>query len=335
MGPAEIKARYLVKNSILFVLLAAVFLFSGCSAPSSPLNEQRFLLDTIVSVTFYREEDREAVKDALELCRDLELVFSRTDSRSELFRLNDLDRAEVSEALLTVLKRSIDFCERSGGRFDITMGGVSALYDFTGAETHLPSPDAIASALSHVGYRHILIDGNLVMIDDPDTVVDLGAAAKGYIADEMKALLQARGVEHAIISLGGNVLTIGSRPDGRNFQIGIRDPQKDSDLLSAVADVSGLSVVTSGIYERFFEEDGVIYHHILDPDTGLPVQNGLLSVTVVGPCSLDCDILSTACFSMGLEDALSLIESLDGYEALFIQADKAVCSTSAFPFAKE
>ena len=332
---AEIKAGDLVKYPIFCVLLAAILLSVGCSADPAPRTEQSFLLDTLVSVTFYREQDRDAVKEALALCRELELVFSRTDSRSELFRLNDSDGAEVSDALLTVLQRSLDFCERSGGRFDITMGGVSALYDFTGTDPHLPAPEAIASALAHVGSRHIRLDGNLVQIDDPETVVDLGAAAKGYIADEMKALLLARGVEHAIISLGGNVLTIGGRPDGKSYQIGIRDPEKDSELLAAVAEVTDLSVVTSGIYERFFEEAGVICHHILDPATGLPIHNGLLSVSVVGPCSLDCDILSTACFAMGMEDGLALIESLDGYEALFIREDKTLCSSSGFPFQKE
>lgn len=329
---AEIKTGDLVKYSILCVLLSAVFLLAGCRADPAPRTEQSFLLDTLVSVTFYREQDRDAVRDALALCRELELVFSRTDSRSELFRLNDQDSAEVSGALLAVLRRSLDFCGLSGGRFDITMGGVSALYDFTGTDPHLPAPEAVSEALAHVGWQHIRIDGDFVRIDDPETVVDLGAAAKGFIADEMKALLLERGVEHAIISLGGNVLTIGGRPDGKDYQIGIRDPEKGSEDLAAVAEVNGLSVVTSGIYERFFEQDGVICHHILDPGTGLPIHNGLLSVSIVGPCSLDCDILSTACFAMGTEDGLALIESLDGYEALFIREDRTLCSSSGFPF---
>ena len=336
---AEIRAGHLVKCSIVFIiticlLLSSGLFLSGCSAASVPLTVQSFLLDTVVSVTFYREKDRAAVNDALALCQELELIFSRTDSRSELYHLNESDQAQVSDALLTVLQRSLDCCEYSGGRFDITMGGVSELYDFAGTDPQIPAPEAIASALTHVGYHNIRIDGNCVRIEDPETVVDLGAAAKGYIADEMKALLLSRGVEHAIISLGGNILTLGTKPDGEHYQIGIRDPEKESELLSAVAEVSDLSVVTSGIYERFFVKDGVTYHHILDSVTGLPVQNGLRSVTIVGPCSMDCDLLSTACFTMGTEDALALIEKLDGYEALFIREDKTLFSSSGFPFAE-
>ncbi len=331
---AEKNTGHLVKNSMLCALLASVLLLSGCSAAPAPRTAQTFLLDTLVSVTFYRERDRAAADDALALCGELELVFSRTDSRSELYRLNEAGCAEVSDALLTVLQRALDFCERSGGRFDITMGGVSALYDFTGASPHPPEQEAIDAALAHVGYRHVQIDGNLVSIDDPETVVDLGAAAKGYIADEMKALLQSRSVEHAIISLGGNVLTLGTRPDGKDYQIGIRVPEKDTDKLAAVAEVRDLSVVTSGVYERSFEDGGVLYHHILDPETGQPIRNGLLSVSMVGPCSLDCDILSTACFAMGQEEALALIESLDGYEALLIRDDGTLRSSSGFPVAE-
>ena len=316
--------------TFLIVIAAPMIILSGCVKSASPLSEQTFALDTIVTVTFYRERDRAAVQEALALCRDYELVFSRTDSRSELYRLNEADRMEVSDGLRTVLETALDYCRASGGKFDVTMGGVSGLYGFSEAAPHAPAPEALAEALSHVGYKQISIDGSTVRIADPETVVDLGAAAKGFIADEMKAYLAAHGVEHAIISLGGNVLTLGGKPDGSEFRVGIQYPEKDSTQLVTTVAVSDYSVVTSGVYERFFVEDGVTYHHILDPETGMPLRNGLLAVSIVGPCSLDCDALSTACFALGPEDGMALIEKTDGYEAVFITEDKALHRSSGF-----
>lgn len=297
---------------------------------TAPQTEQTFLLDTIVSVTYYEDSDRSAVLGALELCQDYELVFSRTDSRSELYRLNESDQMAVSDPLLTVLETALDYCRKSGGKFDITLGGVSALYHFSEEEPHCPAPELLAEALSHVGYEHIHIDGNLVTIDDPDTVIDLGAVAKGFIADEMKTYLAEQGVQHAIISLGGNILTLGGKPDGSEFAIGIRYPKKDSAELISTVQVSEDSVVTSGVYERFFVKNGVTYHHILDRATGYPLQNGLLAVSIVGPSSVGCDALSTVCFAMGLKDGMLLVEQLDGYEAVFVTEDSQLHFSSGF-----
>ena len=316
--------------TFLTVITASLLAFTGCGKSVTPLSEQTFALDTIVTVTFYRERDRAAAQEALALCRDYELVFSRTDSRSELYRLNETDALDASDALRTVLETALNYCRASDGKFDVTMGGVSALYGFSEAAPHAPAPDALADALAHVGYGQISIDGSTVRIGDPETVVDLGAIAKGFIADEMKAYLAAHGVEHAIISLGGNILTLGGKPDGSEFKVGIQYPEKDSTRLVTAVTVSEYSVVTSGVYERFFEQDGVTYHHILDPETGMPLRNGLLAVSIVGPCSLDCDALSTACFALGLEDGMALIEATDGYEAVFITEDNALHRSSGF-----
>lgn len=312
---------------MFFLMLFAV---TGCANSTDPETEQSFLLDTVVSITYYNNADREAVLGAMELCRDYELVFSRTDSRSELYRLNENDRMTVSEPLLTVLETALDYCRNSGGKFDITMGGISDLYRFSGEKPHLPTPELLAEALSHVGYEHIHIDGNLVSIDDPDAVIDLGAIAKGFIADEMKAYLAEQSVQHAIISLGGNILTLGGKPDGREFAIGIRQPEQDSTQLIATVQVSESSVVTSGVYERFFLKNGVAYHHILDRATGYPLQNGLLAVSIVGPSSVDCDALSTVCFAMGLNDGMQFVEQLDGYEAVFVTEDSQLHYSSGF-----
>ena len=316
--------------SILFSLL-----LSGCgdssAAPVQPMSEQRFLLDTVVSVTYYRQKDLKAVQGALDLCADYEQVFSRTIEGGELNRLNAAGTLEVSDALLTVLEASLAECRASNGRFDITMGGVSSLYDFTGETDRRPSPAELQAALAHVDYSKIHIDGHTVTLEDPGAVIDLGAAAKGYIADEMKAYLQKHGVKHAIISLGGNVHTLGGRPDGRPFTVGVQEPIPGSEGLVATVTVTEDSVVTSGVYQRCFVADGLLWHHLLDPETGEPIRNGLVSVSILGADSLSCDILATSCFSLGLEAGISRINDLEDYEALFITEDGTQYRTIGFP----
>ena len=323
-GPKNAKNTLIIFLTFFFALSA-----SGCGQKAAAKTEQTFLLDTIVSVTYYDDADRAAVLEALDLCAWYELVFSRTKPESELYRLNAAGSMAVSPDLREVLALALEYCRESGGRYDVTMGAVSALYDFSG-DAHFPGGAAISEALSHVGWENIRIDGDTVTLTDPAAVIDLGSIAKGWIADRMKDLLTERGVKHAILSLGGNVLCLGGKPDGSDYVIGIQYPERESTALAAKVAVREESVVTSGVYERFFVENGVTYSHLLDPATGLPLQTGLLAVSVVGPCSARCDALSTVCFALGAEDGIALIDSLDGYEAIFIQADGTQVRSAGF-----
>ena len=318
------------------IILITVFFFqilSGCGEPPAARTEQAFALDTTVSVTYYAARDLAAVRDALALCKDYELVFSRTDPESELYRLNAAGSMQVSPALREVLELALSYCEVSGGRYDVTLGAVSALYDFSG-EPHFPGDAAIRDALSHVGWEKLRLEGDTVTLGDPEAVIDLGSIAKGWIADRMKELLIARGVKHAIITLGGNVLCLGGRPDGTAYKIGIRSSElAGEEILQALAATMAVredSVVTSGVYERCFVENGVTYHHLLDPATGLPLQNGLQAVSIVGPCSARCDALSTLCFALGAEEGPAFIDALEGYEALFIRDDGTQVISAGF-----
>ena len=314
---------------IIFLTIFFAGILSGCGQSPDARTEQAFLLDTIVTVTYYDARDRSAVLDALALCREYELVFSRTDPESELYRLNAAGAMTVSPALREVLALALDYCEASGGRYDVTLGAVSALYDFTGTP-HVPERGALVSALSHAGWEKVHLDGDTVTLDDPEAVLDLGSVAKGWIADRMKEYLIGRGVKHAILSLGGNILCLGGKPDGTPYKVGIQYPERDSTALAATVAVREESVVTSGVYERFFVENGETYHHILDPATGLPLRTDLLAVSVVGPCSARCDALSTVCFALGPDAGRALIDSLDGYEALFIRSDKSQTASAGF-----
>ena len=170
-------------------------------------------------------------------------------------------------------------------------------------------------------YRNVQVEGNTVTLKDPNSAIDLGGIAKGYIADKLKEYLESEGIKHAIINLGGNVLTLGGKLNGEPFRIGIQKPFDESGAPITSVEATDLSVVSSGNYERYFEVDGKIYHHILNPKTGMPYDNHLYGVTILSKTSVDGDALSTVCYSLGLEKGMELIKSLDGVEALFITDD--------------
>ncbi|MBR6701353.1 MAG: FAD:protein FMN transferase [Firmicutes bacterium] len=319
---AKKSARKLIITLIFFLFFAGIL--SGCGKISNIENENvsksTFLLNTYITVTLYNGSEALA-QQCIEECKRYEKIFSRTDDNSELYLLNACDSMEVSPELLEVITEALSYCKLTDGAFDITLGGVSDLYAFSSEEPQVPSEIELAEAMSHIGYEKILIEGNTVTILDPETVLDLGAIAKGYIADRLAEFLISNGAESALIDLGGNIMCVGSKPDGSSFKIGLQYPFKDSSELIGTVKVSDRSVVTSGIYERCFESDGVFYHHILDPKTGRPYDNGLLSVSIISESSMHADALSTACFSLGLEKGLKLINSLPHAEAVFVDKD--------------
>lgn len=296
------------------------------SAPSEPIQKTEFALDTFVSVTLYDSDDAEILDEALGLCRKYEKVFSATTKDSELYRLNHRkeNRVEVSTELAEVIAKGLEYGRLSGGAFDISIEPVKALWDFKSMEPVLPDEESIASALSRVDYRRIALEGRTVVFQSSETTIDLGAVAKGYIADKIKEFLEERGVESAIINLGGNVLCIGKKPDGSDFAIGLQMPFADRNETIARLAIDGLSVVSSGVYERHFNIGGKEYHHILDPKTGYPCETGLIGVSIVCPSSADADALSTACFALGAEKGMELIDSMPDACAYFILEDYSI-----------
>ena len=317
----------------IFCLLLVIYLTSCGFLPENEpkkLSRSELCLDTVVTVTLYGSADETLLDECFSLCRDYELIFSRTDPASELYRLNAAGSMEVSDALREVLAAALDYCALSGGKFDITMGSVSSLYGFSSDTPTVPSPEALSKALSHVGYENIHVDGHTVTLGDPEAVIDLGAIAKGYIADRLADFLREQGVESAIIDLGGNIYCLGGKRPAQDFTVGIRFPFRDHSSTIAAVNVSDRSVVTSGIYERSFEQDGRLYHHILDPVSGIPCDNELLGVSIVSERSVDGDALSTICFLLGLEEGMALIESLEGVSAVFITEDYALHYAGGF-----
>ncbi len=282
--------------------------------------------DTVVTITAYAPQ--ETVDGTLRICADYEALLSKTIEGSDVWNLNHADGnpVEVHPETAELIRLAIEVGKASEGAFDITIAPVSALWDFTADDPVLPDPEALHAAAARVDYRNIAVDGNTVTLKN-NAEIDLGGIAKGYIADRVADYLHEQGVTSACINMGGNVLTIGTKPDGTPWTIGIRDPNGTPDRSAEVLKLGSAAVVTSGNYERFFELEGVRYHHILDPKTGMPVSNGLASVTIIGTRSDLCDALSTACFVLGEERSKVLLDEYN-VRAIFLYNDG---SRAAYP----
>jgi len=219
------------------------------------------------------------------------------------------------------LEQALYYCELTDGKIDITVAPLMDLWNFTEAtdETAPPSSAEINALLEHVDYRLVeLGENNTVTLKDPDSAIDLGFIAKGFIADQIKEYLLSQGVTSALINLGGNVCAIGNKPDGTAYTVGIQQPFAPAGMTSDVVQVSNSSVVTSGTYERYFTYENIVYHHILDATTGYPVENELTGVTIICGSSTTADALSTTCFVLGPEDALEYVQALDDTECILI-----------------
>ncbi|MBQ9766772.1 MAG: FAD:protein FMN transferase [Lachnospiraceae bacterium] len=270
------------------------------------------LFSTVVSISLYDCTDKELLKNCFSLLAEYETVLSRTMPGSELYavNLNTSGNTEVSADLAEVLSLGLSYRELSGNRFDITVAPLSDLWSFGSEGSAIPSSDAITEARSNVDGGKVSLDGTLLTYP-AGTKFDLGAVAKGWLSDRIAAYLQEQGVSSAMINLGGNALALGEKPDGSAFRVGVTMPFSGSAELAEVLSVKNMSVVTSGIYERYFIENGTLYHHLLDATTGYPAENDLLSVTIVCENSAMADLLSTVCFLLGTEDGMALIEELN------------------------
>lgn len=342
------------RNKILPLFLALVLLseaflcvtLTGCQNMDSiqlpwtnteePLSDTKLALNTYVTITLYDQKDQSLIDHCFDLIDQYEKTFSRTLDYSEISRINQSPDTSISlsEDTGKILKTALEYAKRTDGAFDPTIGTVSSLWDFSSVSESqtpvVPSDAQITQALCHVDYKNISIEKDLLTKKDKETVLDLGAIAKGYIADRLKEYLTSQGVTSGIINLGGNVLCIGTKPDGTPFQIGIQKPFEEySDTIGSIS-VSDYSVVSSGIYERCFRKDNRFYHHILDPSTGYPVENNLIAVTVLSPASVDGDALSTSCMVLGLEEGMRLIESMEDTYAVFVTDDYELHFTEGF-----
>ena len=318
-----INSRKLFRTAIVALLTSLyTLLCTGCSTTKAPtpVSQSAFYLNTVVTITLYDGSNPSLITECFDLCQRYEQEFSRTLENSSLYLLNHDTATErqLSKDLQALVATGLSYYERSNGLFDITVAPLSDLWQFSSANPVVPSEEALHEAIKHVDASLLRLDGDTLHYEAPSVQLDLGGIAKGYIADRLKEYLINQGVTSALIDLGGNILCVGAKPDGSPFRVGTREPFAPQGTSLAVASVSDLSVVTSGVYERCFTEDDILYHHLLDPKTGYPFNTGLNSVSIISKASVDGDALSTVCFALGTEKGMELINSMPDVYAVFV-----------------
>ncbi|MEW6105407.1 MAG: FAD:protein FMN transferase [Bacillota bacterium] len=327
-------SRALSRTALCAFVLLVAFAVAGCQGSSSrPSASVRigFALGTLVQVRAYahgKQADK-AVREAFARIEEVEALMSANVPSSDVAAVNRKAGGlptRVAGDTLYVVKRAREYGDLSHGRFDAAIGPLVRLWGIGTDHAKVPSPEEIAAARSLVDYRDVEVDesAGTVRLRKAGMALDLGAIAKGFAADRAAEALVKRGVKSAFIDLGGNILVVGSRPDGSPWRVGIQDPWKERGATFAVVPVRDMAVVSSGTYERFFEQGGRRYHHIIDPDTGYPAETGIVSATVLARHAVDADALSTTVFLLGPSDGMKLITRLAGVEAVVVTDDRQV-----------
>ena len=294
-------------KKLLCVLFAMLFL-AGCAPKTPKAQRDIFAMDTLMNLQLWGEDADAAAEDVEAMLRHLEERWSVTREESITTGLNRGIRPEMTSQELALLSEVEALYQRTGGAFNPYLAEVSRLWGFYDKNYRVPDAQECYLAIQA-------------------GMLDMGAALKGYAGDRAVEILEALDVERAILNLGGNIQTYGHKPGGEPWQIGIADPIRGG-TLGVVAVEGTMSIVTSGSYQRYFEQDGVRYHHIMDGATGAPADTGLVSVTVISRSGLTADALSTALFVMGLEEAAAFWRQSEDFEAVFVLADGTVYATA-------
>lgn len=315
----------MMRTARLSALLLALALLAGC-APASREDTVNFTaMDTVIQLSVYGcDHGEEALSEARQLIQELDGLLSTTDEGSQIHALNQGETVALAQPVQTLLERALALCADTGGAFDITIYPVVRAWGFTTDSHQVPTQEELSALLARVDYRQVEPqEGTLTLPQGVE--LDLGGVAKGYASQQVARLLREEGVDCALIDLGGSIQAMGSSPDGDPWSVGIRDPRSDSpEDYAAVVRVTDQAVVTSGMYERYFEQDGVRYGHIIDPDTGYPVDNGLASVTIVAADPTLADALSTALFVMGRDGAAQYWRGREDFEFVLMGEDGSI-----------
>lgn len=321
------------KTGYYILLIAVLIIAAGCiiQAVVKPVGQvcekQLFAMDTYMTFEARGAKAEEAVDAAIEEVKRLDALLSTGSASSEVYGINSNGGGAVSKDTKALLERSMEFYESTEGLFDVTIYPLMELWGFTSKTYHVPTETELQDVLECVDAEKIDFDGtNLTLADGQK--IDFGGIAKGYTSARVMEIFESYGIENGMVSLGGNIQTLGENESGQPWNIGIRDPEGDvNDTLGAVK-VSGKAVVTSGGYERFFEEDGNTYIHILNPKTGYPADEDLVSVTIVSEDGTLADAMSTSIYLMGLEKASDYWrEHCEEFEMILVTDDGSIYAT--------
>jgi len=319
----------------LTVLFSFCLLFSVSCARQVTTGTD-FALGTVCTITLFEKGQESVCNEIFSRIREIENLMSVNISSSDVSRINaaaGIEPVQVQDDTYKVIERAVYFAELSGGAFDPTVGPLVSLWGISG-KPRVPSNEEINEALPLINWRNIEMDARLksVYLTRRGMALDLGGIAKGYAADETVKIIKLHEISRAKIDLGGNIFLIGTRYDNKPWKVGIQSPDGRRGSIIGVLQIPEKTVVTSGVYERNFEKDGVLYHHLLSVTDGYPVNNGLVSVTIIADISMDADALSTAVFVSGYEKGISILKNYSEAQAVFVFEDKSVIITPGFDF---
>ena len=320
----------LIRRRITIILAAICMaaVFSSCSlkfGTETPEQTEFFAMDTYMSMTVYGDEAQKAASEAKKEIQRLDGLWSVTDSQSEIYSVNGGGETSVSGDTAELVSFMLDMAQRTGGALEPTLYPVVSAWGFTTGKYAVPNSEELKALLENVGYEKVSVSGNTISLPK-GVMIDTGAVGKGFAGDRAAAVLKENGVTSALLDLGGNIQLIGDKPDGSSWRIGLRDPNGSGEL--GVIEASDCAIVTSGLYERnFTADDGTIYGHIIDPESGMPVDNDLLSVTVIAKEGKLCDALSTALFVMGKDGAVDYWRQHRDFDMLLVCKDGQIYIT--------
>lgn len=329
------KKKYLNYFTISILLIFSLTILSGRSKDNKvtePLSKTELLMGTVVSVTLYDSNDEGILDKVFTKVKELESTLSINENGTLVDKINEsagIEPVKVDYDTYTVIKKGLEYAKLSNGLFDISVGPIVKLWNIGLPEAKVPTQEEIDSRIPLVGYSDVELNDeeNTVFLKRQGMMIDLGGVAKGYTADVISDILTEEGVKSAIIDLGGNIFAHGLKVDGSTWRIGIQNPFSDRGDIIGTITVKNKSIVTSGIYERYIEKDGIKYHHILSPKTGYPYENELAGITIISDKSSDGDALSTSVFAMGVEEGMKFVNTQEGIDAIFVTKDNKIYIT--------
>ncbi|MCT4508455.1 MAG: FAD:protein FMN transferase [Tepidibacter sp.] len=327
-----------MKKIILLVLSISLILgITGCSNKEiTPVSRETFALGTIIDFKVYdKDQDRanKVIDECIKRIKDIEQKLSVNIEDSEVTTVNKnagKQSIKVSDETMYVAKKSLEYSNITKGKFNLTVYPLVNLWGIGTENARVPSQSEIEGVIRNIDYKDAVLDEakKTIYLKRENQGIDLGAIAKGYVGDEIKKVFIQNDIKSAFVNLGGNVMAYKAKLDASKWRIGIQNPLQPRGQYIGIVSVEDKSIVTSGNYERYFEQDGKRYHHILDATSGYPANKGLISTSIITESGIDADALSTSVYLIGLEEGIELIESLDKVEAIFVTKDKEVYTTS-------
>lgn len=321
------------KKIVILLICISSFSLFGCQKSSKKeiLTRTELFMGTSIKVNIYNTSDNEILDKVFERVKEIEELVSINKDGTEIDNLNESagnTGVKLSEDSINIIKKGIYYSSMSNGGYDISIGPLVKLWNIGFEGAKVPTSKEIDDVLDDINYKNIHIDGNTVMLEKEDMMLDLGSIAKGYAADEIAKILSENKIEKAIIDLGGNIYVLGEKEKNTPWKVGVQNPFSTRGDVIGTVKSSNKSIVTTGIYERYIDDGENKYHHVLDPKTGYPYETSIAGVTIIADKSIDADAISTMVFTMGIEEGIEFIEKEQGIDAIFITNEREVYTTS-------